>query len=510
MNRQEDRNSAIIGSCIGEATPERVTFISKGVPKVGEYVVLEYDGRKVLGMIEALVRGSVSITEDILDPSDVERIKRIEGDIDHYIKGTIRILGDVDSLMIPRIPPPPGTEVKRADDGVLQNIFGNNGRCVRLGVLLNHPNVPVYVDVNSIISRHLAILAITGAGKSNTVAVLVDGILRYGGCVLIFDMHSEYVDTRFKHGDVNPIETKINPLYLSFPELSKLMKIGEKAYIQERYLRMAYNETRERFLKGEISVTEFFSSMKKTLQEYLRTDQYKKDKNSIMGVINKLDELLEKYGFILSFSAPDVVDTLKLGAANIVDLGCVDEEVADVVVSHFLRRILQERKNYKMRGEGLRFPILIVIEEAHILAPKDRDTYSKYWISRIAREGRKFGVGLCLVSQRPKSLDANALSQVNNMIILRLVEPSDQRHVQAASEMLSDDLLAQLPSLNVGEAIVLGLMIKIPALVKIDKFEGKISGGDVDVVDEWRRLHFQEKDSVKREHEELKQLMGDW
>ena len=85
---------------------------------------------------------------------------------------------------------------------------------------------------------------------------------------------------------------------------------------------------------------------------------------------------------------------------------------------------------------------------------------------------------------------------MNNMIILRLVEPEDQRHVQSASESLSQDLVNQLPSLNVGEAIVLGLMSKVPTLVKIDKFKGRTHGDDMDIVSYF-------KDSIKREAEEI-------
>ena len=85
------------------------------------------------------------------------------------------------------------------------------------------------------------------------------------------------------------------------------------------------------------------------------------------------------------------------------------------------------------------------------------------------------------------------------MIILRLVEPEDQRHVQSASESLSQDLINQLPSLNVGEAIVLGLMTKVPTLVKIDKFQGRPHGDDMDIVS-----HF--VDSLENEAEEIDEL----
>ncbi|RLG85747.1 MAG: ATPase, partial [Thermoprotei archaeon] len=131
--------------------------------------------------------------------------------------------------------------------------------------------------------------------------------------------------------------------------------------------------------------------------------------------------------------------------------------------------------------------VLAGSEEAHILVHKNRTTLTKEVVARLAREGRKFGIGLCLVSQRPKNVDDNVLSQTNNKIILKLVEPGDQRYVQAASETLSDELLELLPSLNVGEAVVLGMMTPIPALIKIDKAEGKIEGSDVKAYEEWAR-----------------------
>ena len=114
------------------------------------------------------------------------------------------------------------------------------------------------------------------------------------------------------------------------------------------------------------------------------------------------------------------------------------------------------------------------------------------------------------MSQSPKSLDSDALSQANNMIILRLVEPTDQSHVQRASESLSDDLIAQLPSLNIGEAIVLGLMTRIPTLVKIDEFHGKISGGDLNIVDEWSKSHENHTKILNRQKEEYEDLGGDY
>ncbi|MEE9593926.1 MAG: ATP-binding protein, partial [Candidatus Hydrothermarchaeales archaeon] len=227
------------------------------------------------------------------------------------------------------------------------------------------------------------------------------------------------------------------------------------------------------------------------------------EKNSVSGVLGKLDDFQDKYHGILDEHSPDLLDLLEQGKANVIDLGGVDEDYADVIVSHILRRLLHKRKKKELP------PAFCILEEAHILAPAHRSTLSKYWIDRIAREGRKFGVGLCMVSQRPKSLDQNSLSQANNAIIMRLVEPSDQRHVQQASERLSDDLLSQLPSLNIGEAVVVGLMTKVPALVKIEKFHGELGGGDPDVLGEWAKASKSKEEGLKKAKKELHDLYSE-
>lgn len=496
----------IIGRCIGETSPVEVSFISKKMPRIGEYVSMEYDGKKVLGMIESLVRGSVSINDDIYDPKTVERIKEIEGD-DHYIRGSVRILGDIEKLRIPRTPPMPGTAIKIADPDILKKIFKMEGNGLKLGNLISQEEVEVEVDINKMITRHLAILAMTGAGKSNTVAVIINGILKVNGCVIIFDMHSEYVNAEFEYGGVNPIKARINPLYLSFSEIKKLANIPEKAYIQERYFSKAHKKAKNAIENG--TNLDYFTIINNILEKWIESDDPQfKDNNSITAVMNKMEYMKDRYSNILDLRAPDILDKIKLENANVIDLGSVDEFAAETIVSHVLRSALDKRKKYIRNEEKdiLNHPVFFVLEEAHILAPKSRSARSKYWISRIAREGRKFGVGLCLVSQSPKSLDPDSLSQANNMIILRLVEPQDQRHVQTASESLSDDLLKQLPSLNIGEAIVLGLMSKIPTLVKIDEFAGKLSGGDLDIVAEWNKAIEDENKILQEQENELDEL----
>ena len=285
----------MIGRCIGETSLIEVSFISKEMPQVGEYVTLEYDGKTILGMIESMVRGSVSLNNEIYDPDTIAKIREIEGD-DYYIKGNISILGDVnENLKLPRTPAPPGTPIYPAPSEILERIF-HIENSLKLGHLINNEDVDVGVDINKMVSRHLAILAMTGAGKSNTVSVIIDGLLEYNGCMLIFDMHSEYVDAEFTNGKVNVIKPMINPQYMEFSEMKKLAKITGSAPLQERYFRRAFNKARELVREGTASTADFIELLYKILDDWYNDEDYDPgNKKNIMDVINKIEDLNVKY-----------------------------------------------------------------------------------------------------------------------------------------------------------------------------------------------------------------------
>ncbi len=499
----------IVGYCVGEISLSELTFISDKMPQVGEYVTVEYDERKVLGMVESLVRGNDALNLDLHDVDAIQTISRIGGD-EYYVKGKVKLLGDVDdNLRLPRTPAIPGTPIRLADEKILADVFRVDNP-LNIGTLVNQSNIDVNVEANPILNRHLAILAMTGAGKSNTVAVLIDQLLKYNVPVFVFDMHGEYIDAEFPNGNVNIIHPKINPLYMSFHEIKKLVNIPNNAFIQERHFRSAFKETKDNIAKGKVSRHKFLESIQSIL--YSRSLEEGSDKQ-IVDVINKIEDAIDKYSNLFDNNKSNIISSIKVGYVNVLDLSQSDEAVSEVLVSHIMRNSLRMRKNAVHGNDSkniLDHPVFYIIEEAHILAPNKRDSSSKFWIQRVAREGRKFGLGLCLVSQSPKTVDHDALSQMNNMIILRLVEPDDQRHVQSASESLSKDLIDQLPSLNVGEAIVLGLMTRIPTLVKINEFKGRRTGGDLDIIGDLADYNRNDEEEIKRQEDESLNLGYDY
>ena len=502
-----------IGICIGETSLNEVEFISNKMPQVGEYVTMEYDGKQVLGMIENLVRGNDALNVDINDYNAIKTIKSLIND-DNYIKGKVKLLGDVkDNLRLPRTPVVPGTEINLADRQLLEEIFNINNP-IKLGTLLNQKDVDVNVEANPILNRHLAILAMTGAGKSNTVAVLIDQLLAYNVPVFVFDMHAEYKDAEFTNGKVNVIPPKINPLYMSFSEIKNLMNIKSSAFVQERFFRRAFMKAKKIISDGVENDKDFVQIIFDILSIWQNDEETfsSSDRSKIVDVMNKVEDFQDKYSNLFDIYRGNILSSIKIGEANVLDLSQTDETVAEVLVSHIMRNSLKYRKNaiHGSDEKTLDFPVFYIVEEAHILAPKRRESSSKFWIQRVAREGRKFGLGLCLVSQSPKTVDHDALSQMNNMIILRLVEPEDQRHVQSASESLSQDLVNQLPSLNVGEAIILGLASKIPVLAKIDEFKGRRHGGDLDIISDLADFNKKEEEELEHQFDELDEMGYDY
>ncbi|MBR0272256.1 MAG: DUF87 domain-containing protein, partial [Methanobrevibacter sp.] len=246
----------VVGYCVGEISLSELTFISDKMPQVGEYVIVEYDNKKVLGMVESLVRGNDALNIDLHDVEAIQTIARIGGK-DYYIKGKVKLLGDVnDNLRLPRTPALPGTPIKLADKEILNEVFKVKNP-IKLGTLVNQSDIEVNVEANPILNRHLAILAMTGAGKSNTVAVLIDQMLGYNVPVFVFDMHGEYRDAEFPNGNVNVIQPKINPQYMSFPEIKRLVSIPNSAVIQERFFRQAFNKAKNIIKEGTSHTTDF-------------------------------------------------------------------------------------------------------------------------------------------------------------------------------------------------------------------------------------------------------------
>ena len=190
----------------------------------------------------------------------------------------------------------------------------------------------------------------------------------------------------------------------------------------------------------------------------------------------------------------DPVDLIKEGRVNVLSVAELSERQANVGLSYYLQELLNDRKDSYWAKKGRKLsrnttkfsaPLFVIIEEAHVFIPKGEHTDTKYWASKVAREGRKFGIGLGIDSQRPRNIDPNVLSQMGSLAIMKIVQDDDQQQIASAAESLSKDLLTQLSSLNIGDAVLVGQWVNLPSIVHVDEVKGKAIGSDLDAVAEW-------------------------
>ncbi|MCE4614105.1 MAG: ATP-binding protein [Desulfurococcales archaeon] len=487
-----------IGVIVGESSPLQsiVLFDPDYVikPRVGMYITTETEEGVILGIVESIRAGNPLLPGDMADVNDARKMSRFR-DLPgkKYLRGLVQWLSLLKALekgevRAPSLPPIPSSDVYPASRESLATIFGPEGRkWIRIGRLLSDETVPFKINADQL-ARHLAILAVTGGGKSNTVCILTKRIVEeLGGTAVIFDMHGEYSSMDLP-GVINVQNPQINPVNLTFEELRTLARLPENAHNQERILREAWEKVNEIRLEKKISAREIMDLLKNTVKSTIEQKNDSTTKGAARGVLNRLDDITYYYGDILDGFAPtELEEFIVPSKLNVVDLSSVDERAADAVVAHYLRRLLRARKEYirKKGASGYPVPVIAFIEEAHILVPSNGYTLTKYWASRIAREGRKFQLGITLVSQRPKNVDSEVLSQTNNKVILRIVEPTDMSYVQRSTEQMSDNIKDLLPGLNPGEAVVVGMMARLPAIVKVDLCDVKRAGSDVSLSDLW-------------------------
>ena len=481
-----------IGYVVGESKPNVVTVQSSRALPIGEYVIIEVDEGKIVGLVETSFVTSAALS-DVRNYDEAEESVELAelNKRDKSYTGKILILGFLEMLrkgkaILPAIPPLPGTKVLKATKYDLGEIFSpEKDEWLKIGNLLRNQDIDSKIDLNKIVSRHLGILAMTGMGKSNLVSLLASKIAKLSGTVIIFDYHNDYADLDIPK--INVIDAKINPRLLDAATLSDVLEIREGADIQQRILRLAFTpEVKES--------ANFWEALDFQVQGIGSNPERKEDRHSADRVQDKIDDARHRFSDILDPDMANPVGLIKEGRLNVLNVSEFSDKQANVALGYYLQELLNDRKsainaksakNKSKRNYMFSSPIFVIIEEAHVFIPKGEEARAKYWATKIAREGRKFGLGLGIVSQRPRSIEPGILSQMGSLAVMKIVQEDDQHQIASASESISRDLIAQLTSLNVGDAVLVGQWVNLPAIIHIDEMKGKTIGSDQNAVDQW-------------------------
>lgn len=497
----------LLGVVIGVTNTGYVLFEGKEPIGLGEYVIITINDKKqILGVVESCFIKSdaledISNYQEALESKIVAEINKR----DKSFKINVKILGLLDLLkqskvILPEIPPLPGTEVFRANKEDLKEIFNPEDESwLKIGTLLRNKHVNVKINVNKLATRHLGILAMTGMGKSNLVSVIAKSISEIPGTMVIFDYHDEY---RFLSGDnINFVQAQINPRLLTAEKFAEVIEIRDNADIQNSILLKAFDNDD---LKKKIE-DNFWDFLENNIKEIGIKE--KRFTTSAERVLDKIKEARRRFNNILIPNSFDPVSHIKEGKLNIINLIEFTEKQANVAIAFYLESILYQRKISKTKNTQSKnniekqilfhSPVIVVIEEAHVFIPKNENTDTKYIASKVAREGRKFGVGLIIVSQRPRSLDPNVLSQMGSLSIMKIVQQEDQSQIWSASEAINAKIIEQLPSLNPGEALFVGQWVNLPSFIKIDEIKERTIGKDPEPVKEWKNTSTNKELSIE-------------
>ncbi len=499
----------MIGAIIGESRGElRAILDVEKIPMKWDYVYFNVkeivEGRevdaKVICQIVRITAKDLAFDDAFLGFRDLFRIKSES----YFIEAHLRVLGYLYNGKIrqPRRIPLPGTPIFLAKDEDLEEFFSfNNG--LYIGNLISREKAKIKIDINGF-RRHVAILAQTGAGKSYLAGVLLEELYKKHANVLVIDPNGDYVNFKYtKDGRIWANEDRIDvykpkfrcdsdakPLGIRFRDLDKytlaeILKIRAEDHVN---IFMAMNEAL--MIAGD-SYTDFYLYVK---ERSVNTED-KEKKKSFLKLLsrleaNSLNKIINDEEFI------DIERIFEPGKISILDLSGLNDNLARGIVFVVLKKIFKIKEVEKTK----RPPIFIFIDEAHRFIPSNFNTRTTEIIKKIASEGRKFGVFLTIITQRPSKINSDVLSQCNSQIVMRMTNQSDINAVSSSSEKLSQELLDDLPSLEVGEAIIVGNLAKAPVMVKIRKRISMEGGSDIDVLGEIEKFKkIKEKEEVSLE-----------
>ncbi|UJP38261.1 ATP-binding protein [Dehalococcoides mccartyi] len=458
--------------------------------------------------------------------------------------------------------PTVGDAVHLVTEEDLTHIYGrpDSPKFLKIGYLASAESIPALVDIDSLITRHSAIVGSTGTGKSTTVAGLLSAISDPGrfksARVIVFDIHGEYAQAMRDQSNVfkiNPDKKRSElPLYvpywaLNFEELLSVTfgdSVGESERggiierITEKKLEALKNKPRKGVSESTLNVDTpvpfslhqlwyelhllIISTHLQTGNQSLSTVAFETDQNgtpvdigdamqvrppkckpqntsagaqpkvylsqSNLNIRRPLEGLAYKlrdsrFDFLFrpgdwlpdknGIPAKDLDELLRnwlecKKPVTILDLSGVPREILNILIGALLRIIYDSLFWARNIPEGGRErPLLLVLEEAHAYLGKEDTGPAAQAVRRIVKEGRKYGMGAMIISQRPVEIDTTILSQCGTFFAMRLANEQDRAHVTSAVSDNLEGLFKMLPILRTGEAIIVGEAVHIPVRAMI-------------------------------------------
>ncbi|WP_219894725.1 ATP-binding protein [Aquisediminimonas profunda] len=474
-------DAAAIESLASQADPSLA-----GAGQVGGQIKVKVGSTWLVANIRTLSKhpdmsGKVIAMIDFLGEGDEERLT---GKIYNFRRG------------VTRYPFPDASVFPASSDDMRQLYAADDRAIIEIGTVYPTSDIRGALYVDAMLGKHFALLGSTGTGKSTAAALILHRICEMApqGHIVMIDPHGEYSAAFKTNGALYDVTNLAMPYWLmNFEEHCEVFLTTQgkerqlDADILAKCLLAARAKSRTSEGIAKLTVDSPIPYLLSDLTNIIQAEMGKLDKAGenapYMRLKTKIDEIKADPRYTFMFSGMMVADTMAefLGRIfrlpgdgkpiSIIDVSGVPSEITSVVVAVLSRMVF----DYAIwsRNEPQR-PILLVCEEAHRYVPAERDAHKSSVgkiLGRIAKEGRKYGISLGLITQRPSDLAEGVLSQCGTIIAMRLNNDRDQAFVKAAMPEGARGFLDTIPALRNRECIICGEGVSIPIRVAIDDLE---------------------------------------
>ena len=395
-------------------------------------------------------------------------------------------------LQSPRTPFNAGTQIIKADEQLIRAVLGLNAakeNGAYIGLLKGH-SLPVYLNIDTLVQKHICILAKTGGGKSYACGVLVEELIKKKVPLVVIDTHGEYRSlsspntSKKEQKNMERFSISKQSYASQIQEFSPIGKRGNINHLTMNGYNLKAGEILE-LLPGKLS-----GPQKGVLYQAIKEIKEYKTQYTIRDIIEAVSRSKSnaRWNVIASLESLDAIgvfseegtspsELVKKGKCTIINMKGVAPDVQGVVVARLSKELFDERKAGKVP------PFLFIVEEAHNYCPERGfgNAVSSAILRTIASEGRKFGMGLCVVSQRPAKVDKNIISQCNTNIILKVTNPNDLKAIIQSVEGLTNQTYREIQRLPIGVALIAGGSLQMPVMTEIRTRETQHGGKSVTI-----------------------------
>ncbi|MGA7159957.1 MAG: ATP-binding protein [Bacteroidota bacterium] len=482
------------------------------IGQIGTFVAIPVGSTSVIGMI-ARVQLSRQVQGVNTGQADLAKAKK---EMEIQLVGSV-VKGKFEKGIASF--PPIGADVFMTDDSDMTSLFSTFAQFgFAIGDISGYLGERQYIDPNKFFGKHVALLGSTGSGKSTAVSSILQKVQMFSNThVIILDIHDEYRAAFRDFGNIiNITDLELPHWFMNFEEMRETFvdESEPSAQSQEMLLKdlvlnskKIKNPTLQEFITIDAPVYYDLNEVRAKFQFYdtERITGYgggQSREGPFFGQFTRflvrLDSRMtdKRYEFMFkpkkfkdSNAIKDVISRI-FGLENkkqitVIDMSGVPFDIVNVIVSLLARMVFDFNFWNKSKSD---FPVLLVFEEAHNYLPQIPSAHNRAarrTVERIAKEGRKYGVGCMIVSQRPSELSETILSQCNNFITLRLTNPSDQNYVRKLVPDSFSGLFDLLPTLRPGEALIIGDSTPLPVRVLLDYPAPPPDSADIKFYDKW-------------------------